>query len=72
MRLEELTKSVILNVGCPLCGGGGSIMYQTPEGKNIWKHIRPCPICRGAGQIHERNIPTEGQIADAMMNYSFK
>jgi DnaJ-class molecular chaperone len=71
MRLEELIVSVRLHLACPLCEGNGRIMFQTPEGKNIWKHVRPCPICRGAGQIHERNIPTEGQIADAMINYKF-
>jgi DnaJ-class molecular chaperone len=72
MKISDLIVSNKMHVMCPLCKNTGKVMLTTEDDKNQWKHPRPCPICKGVGQMHKDRIPGEEEIAHAMMNYSFK
>lgn len=72
IKLQDLIIRRMSDVSCPLCSSTGKVMLTDGDNGNLWKHPRPCPICKGVGQIRKTQMPTEEQIANAMMNYSFK
>jgi DnaJ-class molecular chaperone len=72
VKLTDLIVRNEMHVMCPLCKNTGKVMLTTEDDRHLWHHTRPCPICRGVGQLHKDRLPTEEQIANAMMNYSFK
>ena len=51
------------NMECPLCLKTGMVLMDE------WNSPRPCPICRGVGQIKTDNIPTQEEIAMKMLYY---
>jgi len=57
------------HIECPLCKNSGKVMLSQGNGDHLWKHPRPCPICRGVGMIHQNHIPTMEEIEYKMMNY---
>lgn len=73
IRLADLIVRNLQEVMCPLCKNSGKVMLTGDEGEHLWKHPRPCPICRGVGQVSKTKLPiSEEEIASAMVNYSFK
>lgn len=72
MKLDDLTVRNRMEVMCPLCQNTGKVMLTSEDDTQIWNHARPCPICKGVGQINKARVPTREEIAHAMMNYSFK
>ncbi len=71
ITIADVTAYIGRNIACVLCQGCGKVMLTSDAGEELWKHARPCPICRGAGQIHVNRLPTQEQISEAMSNYKF-
>lgn len=59
------------HIRCPLCKKTGMVMLTGEHGESLWNTTRPCPICKGVGQIHQNRIPTMEEIAEKMINYKF-
>jgi DnaJ-class molecular chaperone len=72
IKLEDLIVRNHMHVACPLCKNSGKVMLTGEMDEHLWKHPRPCPICKGVGQMHKDRLPDEDEIAAAMMNYKFK
>ena len=72
MKLADLIVRNEMHVACPLCSNVGKVMLTGDKDEDLWNHPRPCPVCRGVGQMHKDRLPTDEEIANAMMNYSFK
>jgi hypothetical protein len=49
------------DVLCPMCEGKA---FVSMEG---WKNKKPCPICRGVGQMKENLIPSRQIMIQKMM-----
>jgi DnaJ-class molecular chaperone len=56
-------------MACVLCNGKGHAILCNEDETPIWKHPRPCPVCRGVGQHSTKFIPTQEQIQEMMLNY---
>ena len=54
---------------CILCGGKGNAILVNEDESEVWKHPRPCPVCRGVGMHSTRSIPNRDQIQEMMVNY---
>jgi DnaJ-class molecular chaperone len=73
ITIADVTAYVRKNVACPLCQGAGKTMLTNEAEEYLWVAPRPCPICRGVGQVHTRRLPiSQEEITEAMMNYKFK
>jgi len=72
IKLADLIVWNEMEVACPLCQNKGKVMLTGDKDENLWNHPRPCPICKGVGQLHKDRLPTLDEIQNAMMNYSFK
>lgn len=72
LKITDLIVRNEMHVMCPLCKNTGKVMLTGGDDMHLWKNPRPCPICKGVGQMHKDRLPSEEEIAHAMMNYSFK
>lgn len=59
--ITEFSVFVRDNTICTLCRGAFSVI--TDE----WQNPRPCPICKGVGQIPIERMPTDKEMAMAML-----
>lgn len=53
----EFAAIMPMDVLCPMCEGHGLLMMEN------WNHKKPCPVCKGVGQMNEFRIPsTEAMV----------
>ena len=65
LKIEDLYVFKRNHGDCRLCKGAGQLLFL--EGK--WKNPRPCPVCRGVGQMREDQMPSGEQMVDMVLNY---
>jgi DnaJ-class molecular chaperone len=69
ITIADVTAYVPYTTSCNLCKGTGNVMLTDSDGLELWKFARPCPVCRGVGQISTRKIPSMEEIESMMLHY---
>lgn len=58
---DEFIAKMPLHVLCPMCDGKSLLKMAG------WKNPKPCPICKGVGQMHKFDVPTREKMVEMVL-----
>lgn len=58
---EDYVAFIPTSMLCPMCDGTAFVRLQG------WKNRKPCPVCKGVGQLREKELPTKHQMVDMVL-----